>query len=86
MGDRPSLVSALGDLALPGSYARFSSVTLDAQRVVHKAWKPHPDDERDVRDAAESVERGELLSPEASEAFLRWIEGSDDESWRGESG
>jgi hypothetical protein len=25
-----------------------------------------------------------LLSPVASEAFLRWLEGSDDESWRGE--
>ena len=47
-------------------------------------WKAHPDDEADVRAALESVNRGELLSPEASEAFLRWLEGSGDESWREE--
>jgi hypothetical protein len=33
----------------------------------------------------EAAERGELLSAEASEAFLRWLEGAGDESWRGES-
>jgi hypothetical protein len=43
------------------------------------------DDEVDVREADESVERGELLSADASEAFMRWLKGSDDESWRGES-
>jgi hypothetical protein len=61
-------------------------VTPEAQRAARKLWKPHPDDEVDVHEAAESVGRGELLSPEASEAFLRWLEGGDDESWRGESG
>jgi hypothetical protein len=50
----------------------------------HQRWKPHPDDEADVRDAIAAAERGELLSAEASEAFLRWLEGSGDESWRGE--
>jgi hypothetical protein len=61
-------------------------MTPEARRAARQLWKPHPDDEGDVREAAESVERGELLSPEASEAFLRWLEGSDDdESWRGES-
>jgi hypothetical protein len=42
------------------------------------------DDEADAREALESVRRGELLSVEASEAFLRWLEGGDDESWRAE--
>jgi hypothetical protein len=44
-------------------------------------WRPHPDDENEVGTAVESVERGELLSPEASDAFLRWLEGSSDDSW-----
>lgn len=61
-------------------------MTPEAQRAARKLWKPHPDDELDVREAAESVERGEVLSAEASEAFLQWLEGSGDESWRGESG
>ncbi|MGO8997121.1 MAG: hypothetical protein ACLQVI_27715 [Polyangiaceae bacterium] len=61
-------------------------MTPEAQRAARKLWKPHPDDEGDVREAAESVERGELLSADASESFLRWLQGSDDESWRGESG
>jgi hypothetical protein len=60
-------------------------VTPEAERATQKLWKPHPDDEVDVREAAESVGHGELLSPEASETFLRWLEGSDDESWRDES-
>jgi hypothetical protein len=47
-------------------------------------WRPHPDDEADVREAIAAAERGEVLSPEASEAFLRWLEGSGDESWRDE--
>jgi hypothetical protein len=58
----------------------------DASRVSGKLWKAHPDDEVDVREALACVERGELLSVEASEAFLRWLEGSDDESWRAECG
>jgi hypothetical protein len=60
-------------------------VTPDARRATRQLWKPHPDDEGDVREAAESVERGELLSADASESFLRWLEGSDDESWREEA-
>ena len=58
----------------------------EASRAVRKLWKPHPDDEVEVRDALEAVERGELLSVNASEAFLRWLEGSDDDSWREECG
>lgn len=53
-------------------------------RVAQKLWEPHPDDEAEVREATASVDRGELLSAEASEAFLRWLEGSEDESWRAE--
>ena len=60
------------------------TVTPEPNREARKLWKPHPDDEADVREALESVDRGELLSVEASEAFLRWLEGSDDESWRAE--
>ena len=59
-------------------------VTPEPSQQARKLWKPHPDDEADVREALESVDRGELLSVEASEAFLRWLEGSDDESWRAE--
>lgn len=57
----------------------------EASQAAGKLWKPHPDDEADVREALESVERGELLSAEASEALLCWLEGADDESWRAES-
>jgi hypothetical protein len=56
----------------------------EGSQIAGKLWKPHPDDEADVREALESVDRGELLSAEASEAFLRWLEGGDDESWRAE--
>lgn len=55
----------------------------EANHAAPKLWKPHPDDEAEVREAMESVDRGELLSVEASEAFVRWLEGGDDESWRG---
>ena len=55
----------------------------EANHGAPKLWKPHPDDEVEVRQAMESVDRGELLSVEASEAFVRWLEGGDDESWRG---
>jgi hypothetical protein len=57
----------------------------EASQATGKLWKPHPDDEADVREALESVERGEVLSADASEAFLCWLEGADDESWRAES-
>jgi len=48
-------------------------------------WKPHPDDEADVSAAAGAADRNELLSAEASEGFVRWLEGHDDLSWRAES-
>ena len=51
-----------------------------------KLWKAHPDDEQDVAEACEAADRGELLSPEASEAFVRWLLGERDESWRAECG
>jgi hypothetical protein len=59
-------------------------MSTEAPQGNRQLWKPHPDDEADVREAIESVERGELLSVEASEAFLRWLEGGRDESWRDE--
>ena len=58
----------------------------EANQAGRKLWKPHPDDEGDVREALASVERGELLSAEASAKFLRWLEGEQDESWRDECG
>jgi hypothetical protein len=45
---------------------------------------PHPDNEANVRDALRAAERRELLSTAASDAFLRWLEGNGDESWRAE--
>lgn len=47
-------------------------------------WKPHPGDEADVGEAMACADRGELLSPEATEAFLQWSEGTGDESWHDE--
>ena len=32
---------------------------------------PHPDDAADVREAFDAIERGDILSPEASAAYLR---------------
>jgi hypothetical protein len=72
-----------GRLRDPG-YTR--GVPPEAKQESRKLWKPHPDDEADVRAAMESVDRGELLSVGASAAFLRWLEGGDDESWRDECG
>jgi len=38
------------------------------------AFQPHPDDMEEVRSAIEEADRGELLSAEKSEAYLRWLE------------
>lgn len=73
------------NLVTDGRPSYTSSVSPEeTSRTSRKLWKPHPDDEADVREAMESVDRGEILSVEASEAFLRWLEGGDDESWRDE--
>ena len=48
------------------------------------AWKPHADDEADVRSAMDCANRGSLLSADASERFVRWLEGNGDDSWRSE--
>ncbi len=39
---------------------------------------PHPDDVDAVREGAEQAERGELLSVEECEAYLRRLRGDDD--------
>lgn len=57
---------------------------MGALAVAEPVWKPHPDDAADVAEAMACADRGEFLSPEATEAFLRWMEGVDDESWRDE--
>ena len=55
-----------------------------AHNTSRKLWKARPDDAEDVRQAMECADRGEFLSPAATEAFLRWLQGSGDESWRDE--
>jgi hypothetical protein len=57
-----------------------------AQNAGPKLWQPHPDDAADVAEAMACADRGEVLSPEATEAFLRWTVGGGDESWRDELG
>ncbi len=37
-------------------------------------YRPHPKDEAEVRRAFEEVERGEVIDPETSEAYIRWLE------------
>jgi hypothetical protein len=49
-----------------------------------RLYPPHPEDEADLREALLAADRRELLSLEASEAFLGWLEGAGDESWRAE--
>jgi hypothetical protein len=53
-----------------------------AHDAAARLWSPHPDDAEDVRQAMACADRGEFLSPAATESFLRWMEGVDDESWR----
>jgi hypothetical protein len=55
-----------------------------APKTARKLWKPHPDDDADIAEAMDAANRGDLLSPEASEAFVRWLEGAGDDSWRAE--
>ncbi len=57
-----------------------------AQGEAHGLCQPHPDNRADIAEAMRAADNGEFLSPEASEAFLRWMEGEDDESWRAELG
>lgn len=45
---------------------------------------PHPDDAADVREAFDEARRGELLSAEESEAYLRELLGNDDKAKRGQ--
>jgi len=49
-----------------------------------RLWQPHPDDEADIAEAMDAANRRDLLSPQASEAFIRWMEGTGDDSWRAE--
>jgi hypothetical protein len=55
-----------------------------ARSAETQLWRAHPDDAEDVREAMACADRGEFLSPAANEAFLRWLEGTDDQSWRDE--
>jgi hypothetical protein len=60
--------------------------TEGARRPEGQLWQPHPDDEADVEEAMRATDRGEFLSDAACEAFLGWLEGSGDETWRDELG
>lgn len=51
-----------------------------AQAKTPKLWKPHPDDAANLRDAMACADRREFLSPAATEAFLKWMEGAGDDS------
>jgi hypothetical protein len=53
-----------------------------APSATPRLWQPHPDDDADIGEAMEAANRRDLLSPEASEAFVRWMEGTGDDSWR----
>ena len=67
--------------------ARYDFVMSSPQRVgctQPQLWSAHPDDAEDVREAMACADRGEFLSPGATEAFLRWMAGTDDQSWRDE--
>jgi hypothetical protein len=39
---------------------------------------PHPDDADDVREAFAAIDRGEVLSPEESAAYLRSLLGEEE--------
>jgi hypothetical protein len=43
-----------------------------------RVFVPHPDDEADVREAFEAIDRGEVLSAEESAAYLRSLLGEDE--------
>src|SRR5262245_3933920 len=61
-----------------------SGMSSDRAPVASPPWQPHPDDDADIAEAMEAANRGDLLSPKASEAFVRWLEGTGDDSWRAE--
>lgn len=37
-------------------------------------FQAHPDDAEELRAASEEADRGELLTAEESEAYIRWLE------------
>jgi len=41
-------------------------------------YVPHPDDEANVREGFDAIERGELISVEESAAYLRSLLGEDE--------
>jgi hypothetical protein len=51
-----------------------------ATKTCRKLWKAHPDDAENVRQAMECADRGDFLSPAATEALLRWLNGEGMES------
>ena len=72
-------------MAVNGAGAILLHMSSDgARELPTRLWKPHPDDAADVHDAMACADRGEFLSPEATEAFLMWMQGNGDESWRDE--
>jgi hypothetical protein len=59
-------------------------VPRNAEQTKPQLWKPHPDDEHNVKEAVLCADRGELLSPAESERFLLWLEEGGDEPWHDE--
>lgn len=78
-----STLQGLGRFPRRGYISRMSSPKPEARRPTG-LWKPHPDDSDDVGEAMACCDRGEFLSQDATDAFLRWMEGENDESWRDE--
>lgn len=65
-------------------YGQFMSSPKPETERPPGLWKPHPDDDADIVEAMKAANERDLLSAEASEAFVRWLEGTGDESWRDE--
>jgi hypothetical protein len=62
------------------------STATPRRRKAARLYRPHPDDEASVRAGIAEANARRFLSPAATDSFLRWLEGSDDESWRAECG
>jgi hypothetical protein len=69
--------------ASPASFKRLAMRVLPCSLSVAFFFQAS-DDAADVREAMACADRGEFLSPAATEAFMKWMQGNGDESWRDE--
>jgi hypothetical protein len=61
-------------LARPQTYAFSMSGPSTKANRKEPVFVPHPDDEAAVREAFDESKKDDLLSPEKSRAYLRWLE------------